>query len=147
MIMPLFTYTNKSSRKFQQLYECIVLDQIHHFAGKSRSGKTRKGNKPLGAALTQAAQAAAHTKDTYLSSLVHRSIAGPRGKKRAIVAVAHSVLVMAYYMIVRKESYKELGGNYFDKRDAEKVMNRLVGRLEKLGYAVSLQQSSAPATA
>jgi transposase len=110
-------------------------------AGKRRSGKTRKGNKPLGAALTQAAQAAAHTKNTYLSAQFHR-IAGRRGKKRAIVAVAHSILVMAYHMIQRKEPYKDLGSTYFDKRDMVKVTHRLVGRLEKLGYAVSLQPSS-----
>lgn len=110
-------------------------------AGKRRSGKTRKGNKPLGAALTQAAQAAAHTKNTYLSAQFHR-IAGRRGKKRAIVAVAHSILVMSYHMIKRKEPYKELGSTYFDKRDMVKVTNRLVGRLEKLGYEVSLQPSS-----
>lgn len=109
-------------------------------AGKRRSGKTRKGNKPLGAALTQAAQAAAHTKNTYLSAQFHR-IAGRRGKKRAIVAVAHSILVMSYHMIKRKEPYKELGNTFFDKRDMVKVTNRLVGRLEKLGYEVSIQPS------
>lgn len=109
-------------------------------AGKRRSGKTRKGNKPLGAALTQAAQAAAHTKNTYLASQFHR-IAGRRGKKRAIVAVAHSILIMAYHMIQRNQPYQELGGNYFDKKDIERVTQRLVGRLEKLGFEVSLQQS------
>lgn len=115
-------------------------------AGKRRSGKTRKGNKPLVAALTQAAQAAAHTKNAYLSAQFHR-IAGRRGKKRAIVAVAHSILVMAYHMIQRKQPYQELDSNYFDKRDMQKVTNRLVGRLEKLGYEVSLQQSSSLAAA
>jgi len=115
-------------------------------AGKRRSGKTRKGNKSLGAALTQAAQAAAHTKDTYLSALFHR-IAARRGKKRAIIAVAHSILVMGYHMILRNQPYKELGSNYFDQRDVEKATSRLVGRLEKLGYAVSLQHNTAPALA
>jgi transposase len=102
-------------------------------------GKTRKGNKPLGAALTQAAQAAAHTKNTYLSAQFHR-LAGRRGKKKAIVAVAHSILVIAYHLIQRKEPYRELGGNYFDQHNPEAVSKRLVKRLEKLGYQVSLQQ-------
>jgi transposase len=109
-------------------------------AGKRRSGKTRKGNKPLGAALTQAAQAAAHTKNTYLAAQFHR-LAGRRGKKKAIVAVAHSILVIAYHLIQRKEPYRELGGNYFDQRNPEAVSKRLLKRLEKLGYQVSLQQS------
>jgi len=108
-------------------------------AGKRHSGKTRKGNKPLGAALTQAAQAAAHTKNTYLAAQFHR-LAGRRGKKKAIVAVAHSILVIAYYLIQRKEPYHELGGDYFDRRNPEAVSKRLVKRLEKLGYQVSLQQ-------
>jgi len=107
-------------------------------AGKRHSGKTRKGNKPLGAALTQAAQAAAHTKNTYLAAQFHR-LAGRRGKKKAIVAVAHSILVIAYYLIQRKEPYHELGGDYFDRRNPEAVSKRLVKRLEKLGYQVSLQ--------
>ncbi|MBE0695554.1 MAG: IS110 family transposase [Anaerolineaceae bacterium] len=115
-------------------------------AGKRRSGKTRKGNKPLGAALTQAAQAAAHTKNTYLSAQFHR-IAGRRGKKKAIVAVAHSILVMSYHMIQRKEPYEEKGSNYFDQRNKLKVTHRLVDRLEKLGYQVSLQQASSPTAA
>ena len=90
--------------------------------------------------MTQAAQAAAHTKNTYFAAQFHR-IAGRRGKKRAIVAVAHSILIMAYHMIQRNQPYQELGGNYFDKKDIEKVTHRLVGRLEKLGFEVSLQQS------
>lgn len=109
-------------------------------AGKRRSGKTRKGNKPLGAALTQAAQAAAHTKNTYLAAQFQR-LSGRRGKKKAIVAVAHSILVIAYHLIQRKEQYRELGGNYFDQRNHEAVSKRLVKRLQKLGYQVSLQQS------
>jgi len=112
----------------------------HESAGKRRSGKTRKGNQPLEAALTQAAQAASHTKNTYLAAQFHR-LAGRRGKKKAIVAVAHSILVIAYYLILRNEPYRELGGNYFDQRNPEAVTKRLVKRLEKLGYQVSLLQS------
>jgi transposase len=112
-------------------------------AGKKRSGKTTKGNKPLGVALNQAAHAASHTKNTYLSAQYHR-LAGRRGKKRALVAVAHSILVIAYHMIKRHEQYCELGADYFDRRRPETTAKRLVYRLEHLGYQVSLQQLSVP---
>ena len=61
---------------------------------------------------------------------------------RLLWLLANSILVMAYHMIQRKQPYQELGGNYLDQRDAQKVTNRLVGRLEKLAYTVSLQQIS-----
>lgn len=114
-------------------------------AGKRHSGKTRQGNKPLGAALTQAAQAAAHTHDTYLSAQFHRLVARI-GKKRAIVAVAHSILVMSYYIIKRKEPYKELGGNYFDQHHADTTQHQLVKRLEHLGFQVTLSRIANEAT-
>ena len=115
-------------------------------AGKRRSGKTRQGNKPLGVALNQAAHGAARTKDTYLSAQYHR-LAGRRGKKKAIGAVAHSILVIAYHLIQRKEPYRELGGDYFDKRRPEATAKRLVKRLEQLGYQVSIQQPPATVAA
>jgi transposase len=115
-------------------------------AGKKRSGKTTKGNKPLGVALNQAAHAASRTKNTYLSAQYHR-LAGRRGKKRALVAVAHSILVIAYHMIKRHEQYCELGADYFDQRRPETTAKRLVYRLEHLGYQVSLQQLSVPVSA
>lgn len=110
--------------------------------GKRRSGRTRKGNKSLGAALNQAAHAAARTKNTYLAAQYHR-LAARRGKKKAIVALMHSILVMSYHMIQRKEPYRELGGNYFDQRRPEVTAQRLVKRLEKLGFQVSLQRDPA----
>ena len=114
-------------------------------AGKHRSGKTRKGNKVLCAALNQAAHAAAGTKDTYLSAQ-YRRLAARRGKKKAIVALEHTILVMAYHLIQRNEPYRELGGNYFDNRRPEVTAKRLVKRLEQLGFSVALQQlASIPA--
>jgi transposase len=107
-------------------------------AGKRRSGKTRKGNRPLKVGLVQAAHAAARTKGNYLSAQYHR-LAARRGKKKALVAVAHSILVIAYHLIQRNESYMELGGNYFDQLNPEGTARRLVKRLEKLGYQVALQ--------
>jgi transposase len=117
----------------------------HESAGKRRSGRTRQGNKPLGAVLNQAAHAAARTKNTYLAAQDHR-LAARRGKKKAIVAVMHSILVMAYHMIQRQQPYQDLGGNYFDQRRPEATADRLVKRLQKLGYEVSLQ-TAAPAVA
>jgi transposase len=118
----------------------------HESAGKRHSGRTRQGNKPLGAALNQAANAASRTKNTYLSAQYHR-LAPRRGKKKAIVALMHSILVMSYHMIQRKEPYQELGGNYFDQRSPEVTANRLVKRLERLGFQVSLQETSITAAA
>jgi transposase len=115
-------------------------------AGKRRSGKTRKGNKALGVALNHAAHGAARTKDTYLSAQYHR-LAGRRGKKRAIMAVEHSILVMAYHMIQRHKPYRELGSDYFDKRRPQVTAKRLVKRLQQLGYQVSLQASPTLAAA
>ncbi len=102
-------------------------------AGKHFSGRTRRGSPTLRRVLTQVAQAAAHTKDTYLSAQYQRLV-GRRGKKRAVMAVAHSILVICYYLLVRKEPYKDLGGNYFDQRKPEATIRRLVGRLHELGY-------------
>jgi transposase len=75
-------------------------------AGKQRLGKTRKGNRALQTGLTQLAHAAALTKGTYVSALYHR-LAARRGKKRAIMAVAHSIVVSAFYMLSRNEPYQE----------------------------------------
>jgi transposase len=113
-------------------------------AGKRASGKTRKGNRFLRTALVQAAHAAARTKGTYLSAQ-YRRLATRRGKKRAILAVAHSILVMAYYMIQRQEPYHEAGADFFDRLQPEDTARRLVKRLEQLGYQVTLQGNSTDA--
>jgi transposase len=114
-------------------------------AGKRYSGKTTKGNHALAAALNQAAHAAARTKNTYLSAQ-YRRLAARRGKKVAIVALEHTLLVIGYHLIKRKEPYHELGGDYFDKRRPEATAKRLIKRLVSLGYSVSVQQPD-PATA
>ncbi len=111
----------------------------HESAGKRLSGRTTKGNQALVAALTQAAWAASHTKNTYLSAQ-YRRLASRRGRKKAIVAVAHSILIIAYHLIKNEESYQDLGSNYFDRRNPEATEKRLVRRLEQLGYKVSLNR-------
>lgn len=106
-------------------------------AGKRYSGKTRKGNAWLRRTLCEVAWAASHTKGTYFSAQFHR-LAARRGKKRALVAVAHSVLVTAYHMLKNKRHYNELGADFFDQINRDKVRERLVGRLKKLGFEVIL---------
>lgn len=113
----------------------------HESAGKRLSGKTRKGNAWLRKLLVEAAHAAAHTKNTYLSAQYHR-LAGRRGKKKAMVAVGHSILVIIYHILRDQKVYQELGGNYFDEHDRRGIEKRLVRRLEKLGYDVSLTDTS-----
>lgn len=104
-------------------------------AGRRLSGTMRKGSQWLRVGLTQAAQSAARQKNGYLSALYHR-LAGRRGKKRATMAVAHAILVIAYHIIQRREPYQDLGANYFDERQKVSTANRLTRRLEKLGYRV-----------
>jgi len=111
-------------------------------AGKNLGSKTRKGNRALKTALTQAAQSATRktrSGETYLKVQYHR-IAARRGRKRAVMAVAHSILKIAYYLIQRETGYEDLGADYFDKRDHERLTRRLTTRLERLGYTVVLTQ-------
>lgn len=110
----------------------------HESAGKRASGKTRKGNRALRTVLTQAAWAASRTKDTYLAALYHQ-VARRRGRKRAIVAVAHSIIVSAYHMLKRHQTYYEQGQTYFDDHKKVSVVNRLVARLGRLGYNARLE--------
>ncbi len=107
-------------------------------AGKRLSGKTRKGNPWLRRVLCQAAWAASHTKGTYLSAQYHR-LAARRGKKRAIIGIAHSILVIAYYLIARGEEYRDKGGDYFDRINCEGLKRYLIRRLEHLGHSVKLE--------
>ena len=106
-------------------------------AGKRLSGKTPKGSVWLRRALCQAAWAASRTKDTYLAAQYHRLL--PRkGKKKTIVAVAHTLLIMAYYVAQRQRPYQELGGDYFARINADAMQRRLVKKLRTLGYEVTL---------
>ena len=108
-------------------------------AGKRRSGRTTKGTVYLRTALVQAAWAATHTKGTYLAAQYQRLVKR-KGKNRALVAVGHSILVIIYHVLSRRESYSELGGDYFDKRNVEAQRKRLVRQLESLGLKVTLEE-------
>jgi len=106
-------------------------------AGKNRSGKITPGNPHLKPALVQAAHAASRTKNNYLAAQFRR-LAARRGRKRAAIAVAHSILVIAYHMLRNGTEYQDLGGDYFDKRNKEQLQRNLVKRLEGLGLQVTL---------
>jgi transposase len=99
--------------------------------GKRYSGRTRKGNRTLASVTVQAAWSAVRTKDTFLKSRYHR-LAARRGKKRAIVAIAHSILTSAWHVLTYRQPYHELGGDYFDQRRKETKVSYLTRRLEKL---------------
>ena len=117
----------------------------HQSGGKRYSGRTTKGNKPLSSIMVQAAWPAVRTKGTFLKARYHR-LAARRGKKRAIVAVAHSMLVSAWHMLTYQQPYQELGGDYFDERKKESKVSYMVRRLEKLtGGSVSIELQPAAA--
>jgi transposase len=110
----------------------------HESGGRQRSGRTRKGNAWLRAALVASAQAAVRTRGSYLAAQYHR-IAARRGGKKAIFAVAHTLLTIVYHVIARREPYRELGADYFDRQKPAATANRLVRRLQRLGFAVTIE--------
>jgi transposase len=109
----------------------------HQSGGKRYSGRTTKGNRPIGAALNQAAWAASRTKGSFLKARYHR-LAARRGKKRAIVAIGRSILVSIWHMLSRQEPYQDLGVDYYDQRRKETKVSYLTTQLSKLGFVVTL---------
>jgi transposase len=107
-------------------------------AGKRRRQRITPGNRWLKRTLVQAAWAASHTKNTYLASQ-YRRLAGRRGKKRALVAVGHSMLVIFYHMLKERTTYKNLGGDFFDRLEPERLTRYYVKRLKDLGHKVTLE--------
>jgi transposase len=110
----------------------------HESAGKRRSGRTTKGNAWLRVTLVQCAWAASHSKNTYLAAQYKR-LAARRGKKRALVAVGHTLLGIVYAVLKKKAAYRELGADYLDRQDKERLTARLLRRLEKLGVKVTVE--------
>ena len=110
--------------------------------GKRLSGKTRTGSRGRRQVLVEAAHVAAKTQQTDLAAQ-YRRLAARRGKKRALMALGHTILIIVYYVLARKQPYQDLGTAYFDKLEQHRVQQRLVHRLERLGYQVSLQPSVA----
>lgn len=112
--------------------------RLHESAGKRLSTRTRPGHLWLKTTLVQAAWAAARTKDTYLRAQFLR-LRSRRGPKKAIVAVAASMMTAAYYMLKDGVDYRDLGSDHFDRRDKAKLANRLIARLHDLGFAVDVR--------
>lgn len=113
-------------------------------AGKRGPGRTRKGNKHLRRALIQAATSAAHSKDTYLAAQYHHLV-GRCGHKRAVVAVAHSILIITWHLLGQDVPYTDLGADYFRRRDRDRLTRRHTKALEQLGFAVTLSPQPQPA--
>jgi transposase len=110
----------------------------HESAGKRLSGKTRKGNPWVRRLLVQSAHVVARQKSGSLAAHYHR-IAARRGKKRAAMAVAHSILVIIYHLLQDGVPYEELGEAFLEERDRQFLEKRLVLQLERVGHHVTLQ--------
>jgi len=114
-------------------------------AGKRMSGRTRKANRYVKRAMCQAAWAASHTKDTFLSAF-YRRLCVRKGSPKAVIALAHHLITVVYQILSRAEVYIELGGDYYDRRNKPKVVARLVSRLSRLGYYAELRPIGPPQT-
>jgi len=113
----------------------------HESAGKRLSGRTRHGNRYNRRVLVQSAGTANRAQHTYLQAQFRRFVARI-GNKRAAVAVAHTILVVAYHILDRNQDYRELGGDYFERQDPQRTTRRLVRRLERLGHRVIIQPAA-----
>jgi|HubBroStandDraft_4_1064222.scaffolds.fasta_scaffold88043_2 transposase len=111
-------------------------------AGKRRSGRMSDGNRWLKGTLNQCAWAATRKKNSYFAAQ-HRRIASRRGVKRATMAVAHSQLCICWELLTHGQAYQDLGREYFDRTNEDRVRKQLVRRLEKLGYTVTLDKKDA----
>lgn len=110
----------------------------HESAGKRKSGRTRDGNKWLRRSLCQAAWAVTRKKNCYLSAQFKR-LAGRRCVKRAVMAVAHTMLVIGYHMLKTGQTYHELGGDYLERINKDQLQRYLVKRLQRLGLKVTVE--------
>jgi transposase len=110
-------------------------------AGKHKSGKTRKGNRCVRAALTEAALAAIRTRGSALGAR-YRRVMRHRGHRKAVIAVAHAILRTAYAVLADRVPYQDPGADYFDRRHATRVTRRAIQALERQGYHVSLTRAA-----
>jgi transposase len=118
-----------------------VAPAMHESAGRRTPAGSRQGNKWLTSTLVEAANSVARTKDTYLAARFAR-IAARRGKKRAAVAIANSILVSVYHMLDRDQPYRDLGPDWLDERHGAAHTRRLVAQLERLGHTVVLDPAA-----
>jgi transposase len=115
---------------------------LNESAGKKRSSKTRRGSRWLRQTMVQAAWAASHTKATYLAAQ-YRRLAGRRGRKKALIALAHTILGIVYHLLSKTTVYSDLGPDYFERRDTERLTQNLIDRLQRLGHKVTLEPQAA----
>jgi transposase len=111
-------------------------------AGKKRSGRMNEGNKWLKRTLNQTAWAGSRTKASYFRSQFQR-LSRRRGVKRAVMAVGHSQLGVVYQMLKRGTAFEDLGADYFDRQDTDRVKRQLVAKLERLGCKVTIENEAA----
>jgi len=111
-------------------------------AGKRRSGRTGMGSRWLRSTMVEAAWSASRVRNSYFAAQYHRLVPR-RGKRRAAVAVAHSMLIAIYHLIKDGTIYQDLGPNHFDELDRQRITHRAVRRLQALGYVVTLEEVSA----
>jgi len=111
-------------------------------AGKRVRRRITPGNRWLKRTLAQATWAASHSKNSYLASQ-YRRLAGRRGRKRALIAVGHSILVIFYHMLKHGTNYTDLGGDFFDRLEPQRLTRYYVKRLESLGHKVALESCTA----
>jgi transposase len=118
----------------------------HESAGKKKSSRITPGNRYLKTMLCQSAHAASHTKKGYLRDKFYR-LKARRGHGRALIAIAHKILIAAYHILKKLEPYADLGDTYLDQRDRGRTIKSLVARLEALGVDVTITTSSPPNSA
>ena len=110
-------------------------------AGKKKPGTTTHGNKCLKSILTELAWVASRMKGTYLHAK-YQGLVGRKGKKKALIAVGHKILIMSYHILKYKVPYKELGANYLDTRRKDRIVKNYLKRLTNLGFTVTLNEAA-----
>jgi transposase len=131
--------TNVGSRFPSAAHLCSwigLVPGLNESAGKRKPSRTRKGNKYLRSALLEASQSVCRS-DNYLGAL-YRRIAARRGGRKAAVAVAHAIMKIAYHLLTRNEDYRDLGADYFEKRQQDVIVKQSVRKLESLGFTVTI---------
>jgi transposase len=110
-------------------------------AGKRKSGKTRKGDRWLRRSLAEASWAASRTKNTYLSTQ-YRRLVSRKGKKRAVVALSHTILTSAFHMLKNRMQYQDLGNNYFESIKKDYLKRYHINHLKRLGFDVKVEPAA-----
>jgi len=117
-----------------------LVPRCNESAGKKKSTKIRKGNKTLKTTLVECACSAIRDKNSFFYAR-YRKLSSRRGGKRALVAIAHSMLLAIYNIIKNKEPFRDLGSDYFYRVDKDKILKRNLQSIKNLGYSVTLDST------